>query len=75
MGREKLHARSGHMTKPHDQQVPELVDVTTAPLATLGGLEDSLIEGIIDRLLPPAGRIESRLWNQGGCTGPDVAET
>jgi hypothetical protein len=62
------------MTKPHDEQAPELVDVATAPLGTLGGLEDALLDAIVDRLLPVAGRIESRLWNQGGiCTGRDGA--
>jgi hypothetical protein len=73
--REKLYARSSHIPKPHAEPVPELIDVATAPLGTLGGLEDSLIEAIVDRLLPVGGRIESRLWNQGGvCSGPDGAD-
>jgi hypothetical protein len=74
MRREKLHARSGLLTKSHDDHAPELVDLATAPLGTLGSLEDSLIEELVDRLLPVVERIESRLWNQGGCTGPDVAD-
>jgi len=76
MGREKLHARSNYITTPHDRQAPGLVDVATAPAGALAGLEDSLLDAIVDRLLPVSGRIESRLWNQGGaCTGRDGVDT
>jgi hypothetical protein len=75
MRREKLYTRSGHLTKPHDEHVLELVDLASTPLGRLESLGDSLIEGLVDRLLPVSQRIESRLWNQGGCTGPDVADS
>jgi hypothetical protein len=71
-----LQAGAGHSTELRDELAWGLVDVASVPLEALAGLEDSFLDAIVDRLLPVTGRIESRLWNQGGaCTGRDEAGT
>ena len=71
-----LQAGTGHGTQPRDELAWGLVDVASAPLGALAGLEDSLLGAIVDRLLPVTGGVESRLWNQGSvCAGRDEART
>jgi hypothetical protein len=70
------HAGTDHSTELRDELASGLVDVASAPLGTLAGLEGSVLDAIVDRLLPATEGIESRLWNQGGvCTGRDEAGT
>jgi hypothetical protein len=49
-----------------DELASGLVDVAGAPLGTLAGLEDSLLDELVERLLPAWSGLQSRLWNQGG---------
>lgn len=74
--KDHLQAGTGRSTEPRDELAWGLVDVASAPLGTLAELEDSLLDAIVDRLLPAGEGVESRLWNQGGvCTGREEAGT
>jgi len=70
MGRDHLRAEADNTVELLDELALELVDVARAPLGTLAELDDSLLDAMVERLLPAHAGIESRIWNQGGiCTG------
>jgi hypothetical protein len=54
------------MTERHADLMPGLVDLTSVPFRDLMDLDETLVEDVLDRLLPPCAGADSRLWNQGG---------
>jgi hypothetical protein len=52
------------MTERHADLMPGLVDLTSVPFRDLMDLDESLVEGALNRLLPPCAGADSRLWNQ-----------
>lgn len=43
-----------------------LVDLTEMSLGDLAGLDDALVDGALDRLLPACGGVGGRLWEAPG---------
>ena len=54
------------MTERVADLMPGLVDLTSVAFKDLMDLDESVVEGALDRLLPPCAGADSRLWNQGG---------
>lgn len=61
-----------HMTECHADLMLGLVDLTSVAFSDLMDLDESLVGGVLDRLLPPCAGAESRLWNQGGFSAARV---
>ena len=57
-----------------DQPPLELADVTRMPLRKLSELDDSVLDAMLERLLPACAGIGDRLWNQGGVAQGDRGE-
>lgn len=44
----------------------ELLDTAATSLGVFSALDDSLLDALVERMLPGAEGLGSRLWNQGG---------
>ena len=62
------------MTERHADFMPGLVDLTSITFNDLIDLDESLIEGALERLLPACAGVDSRIWNQGGLSTVRAAD-
>lgn len=55
------------MTDCHADFMPGMIDLTSTAFQDLMGLDESLVETAVDRLLPRCAGMNSRFWNQNEC--------
>ena len=55
------------MTESAFDHEGSLASMAGVSLSELAGLDDALIEDVLDRLLPEGSETGERLWSQGGC--------